>query len=130
MKFMQQFKIAIKALLFITMITGVIYPGFIASIALIINYKNLNINNYFKQPKYFFARLPEESASGIDPHINISMAVNQVNRIAKARKLRESDLIELINKVIERPQLGFLGETRINVLKLNQALDDTFGEAQ
>jgi K+-transporting ATPase c subunit len=131
--FMQQFKNNIKILLFILILTGIIYPGLIASIALIIN-NNLSDKKMFEypieNPKYFFARAPEESASQIDPHINISMAINQVKRIAKIRKLKQSDIIELINKCTEPPQLGFLGETRINVLKLNQALDFTFKRDQ
>ena len=130
---MQQFKNNIKILLFIIILTGIIYPGLIAVITLIIN-NNLSDNKMFdgpiENPKYFFARPAAESASQIDPHINISMAMNQAKRIAKIRKLKQSDIIELINKYTEQPQLGFLGETRISVLKLNQALDFTFKRDQ
>ena len=66
------------------------------------------------------------SGSGLDPHISPQAAFMQVNRICKSRHLPEtakSRLDDLIYHSIEGRQLGFLGEERINVLKLNLELD-------
>lgn len=64
------------------------------------------------------------SASGIDPHISPQAAFEQVQRIANARNISEKEVEKLINKTIEPRDFGFLGEMRVNVLKLNIALDD------
>jgi K+-transporting ATPase ATPase C chain len=63
------------------------------------------------------------SASGLDPHITLAAALRQAASVAKARKLSESSLKDLIAKSVEGRTWGFLGEPRINVLKLNLALD-------
>lgn len=69
------------------------------------------------------------SASGLDPHISPAAALLQVNRIYKARNLSEIELKKiknLIEHATEGRQFGFLGEERINVLKLNLELDKKF----
>jgi len=76
------------------------------------------------------AEVPSEmlfaSASGLDPHISPEAAELQINRIATARhytNVQKERLKKLVEKMNEAPQLGCLGESRVNVLLLNIALD-------
>ncbi len=64
------------------------------------------------------------SGSGLDPDISVQAANVQVKRLAKMRGLAEGNIQQLIISNTEKPLFGFLGTERINVLKLNIALDN------
>jgi len=70
------------------------------------------------------ADLATSSASGLDPEISLASAEYQINRVAKARNLSVLNVRTLIQAHIQPRLFGFLGETRVNVLELNLALDE------
>jgi K+-transporting ATPase ATPase C chain len=175
---------AIRMLIVMTLITGVVYPLLVTGIAQVAFKDQANgsliekdgkvvgsalIGQPFSDPKYFWGRpsatspmpyngasssgsnqgptnpalkeaiegrvkdlggktpvpvdLVTASGSGLDPHISPAAAAYQVERIAKARNLPEEKLRALIEQHTEGRQLGVLGEPRVNVLRLNLALD-------
>ena len=63
------------------------------------------------------------SASGLDPHISPANAALQVDRVARARGLSADRVRELVAQQTEGPQWRLFGEPRVNVLRLNLALD-------
>jgi K+-transporting ATPase ATPase C chain len=72
------------------------------------------------------ADLVTTSGSGLDPHISPASAAAQVARVAKARGISADQLNQLAAQFTEGPDLGLLGEPRVNVLRLNIVLDQRF----
>jgi potassium-transporting ATPase KdpC subunit len=72
------------------------------------------------------ADLLTASASGLDPHLSPDSARAQTARVAKTRGVAVEQINQLIAQFTEGPALGFLGEPRVNVLKLNLELDRQF----
>jgi len=68
------------------------------------------------------------SSSGLDPHISVSNAELQAPRVARARGLPVEKVLAITRQNTEGPDLGILGESGVNVLKLNLALDNLSGQ--
>jgi K+-transporting ATPase ATPase C chain len=70
------------------------------------------------------AELVTASGSGLDPDLSPAGAKIQVKRIASLQHLNETDLMKLVNEHTEGPLFGMFGPLKVNVLKLNIALDE------
>ena len=67
------------------------------------------------------------SSSGLDPHISPAYAALQIARVAEARSIPAEQVRELVEAPTQGPDAGYLGESRVNVLELNIALDKLEG---
>ncbi|QSJ20792.1 K(+)-transporting ATPase subunit C [Nostoc sp. UHCC 0702] len=63
------------------------------------------------------------SGSGLDPHISLKAARQQIERVARARNIKEDDILPLLDKYTDGRFLGIFGEPGVNILRLNYALD-------
>lgn len=70
------------------------------------------------------AEMVTASGSGLDPDITPQCARVQVRRVAAARGMSIGQVADLVEKSVQRPLLGLFGTERVNVLKLNIALDE------
>lgn len=87
------------------------------------------INNFLKAHPYLERKdVPAEmvtaSGSGLDPDISPRGAEVQIRRVAEARGMSENQVREIVKKTIQKPWLGIFGTYKVNVLKLNLALDE------
>jgi K+-transporting ATPase ATPase C chain len=170
---------SLRFILFLTLLTGVVYPLVVTGFAQVLFSQKANgsllvtdgkivgsalLAQKFDQPGYFWPRpsgadyatvasgatnkgptsadlvkaiaerraklgpdapddLLTSSGSGLDPHLSPAGAKFQIPRIAAVRKLPAEKLNALVDQFTAGPQLGILGEPRVNVLALNRALD-------
>ncbi|HST52093.1 MAG TPA: potassium-transporting ATPase subunit KdpC [Pyrinomonadaceae bacterium] len=70
------------------------------------------------------------SGSGLDPHISPAAAEFQIPRVARERRMSEDDVRRLVAANMEGRQFGLFGESRVNVLALNLALDERATKTQ
>ena len=93
----------------------------------------------FNDPSHTFIFTPQvaipadavtASASGLDPEISPANAELQIARIARARKASPDQIRTLVAQSTERAWMGLIGEPRVNVLRLNLALDKAYATAE
>lgn len=89
-----------------------------------------SIDKFHKDNPSYTGPIPADllttSASGLDPHISPASAEAQTDRVAQARGVSADQIRQLVKEHTEGPDLGVLGESRVNVLKVNLALDERF----
>ena len=104
--------------------SGPLYTNVMNNIAAFISGNNLPTNTVVPADMVF------ASASGLDPHISPEAARLQIARVAASRGMSEDKIKALVDQFTEPPQWGFLGQSRVNVLLLNVALDQAQAETK
>jgi len=89
-----------------------------------------SVDKFHKENPDYHGSIPADlltgSGSGLDPDISPASAQAQTPRVTKARGISADQLNQLVAQYTKSPDLGLLGEPRVNVLKLNLALDQQF----
>ena len=89
-----------------------------------------SVDKFHKDNPDYHGPIPADlltaSGSGLDPEISPASAQAQLPRVAKARGVSADQLNQLVAQYTKSPDLGLLGEPRVNVLKLNLALDEQY----
>jgi K+-transporting ATPase ATPase C chain len=87
-----------------------------------------SVEKFYKENPDYHGPIPSDllttSASGLDPDISPDSALAQAARVAKARSVPVDQVNQLIARSTQAPTAGIFGEARVNVLKLNLALDE------
>lgn len=101
--------------------SGQLQTNVMNNIAAFISGNNLPTNTVVPADMVF------ASASGLDPHISPEAAQLQIARVAASRGMSVDKVMALVGEFTEPPQWGIFGQARVNVLKLNLALDASAG---
>jgi potassium-transporting ATPase KdpC subunit len=87
-----------------------------------------SVDKFYKENPDYHGPIPSDllttSASGLDPDVSPDSALAQAARVAKARGVQVDQINQLIAQSTQPPTAGIFGEARVNVLKLNLALDE------